>query len=390
MVIASELEQCIVQPSMADWTIPEQWIHCIFDGRYRLEHLVGKGGMAAVFAGSHLRLNRRVAIKILRPQLAASPQDRKRFLGEARSVNRIRNPHVIEIVDVGEDPTPFFVMEFLDGIDLARVLTRRKVFDWPEVKALALQIVSALQAAHEVGVIHRDVKPGNVFLIRGSDGSDFVKVLDFGIAKVATAPGESVVQTRADVVLGTATYMSPEQAMGLAIDARSDVYALGILLYRMLAGQVPFYGKVGYEVIDQQVRLAPRPPRELVATIPRPVEDLVLRALAKDPNFRFQSMRELGAAIDRVPIPDVRSTRVGRFPSTQELELVSTKRAIPLPGSSANMNRSFVADALPRPSRPARIAQPRRKRNRWGAMMLIVLFAASAGLWLGFLLLAVH
>src|SRR5690606_5824247 len=200
----------------------------------------GEGGMATVFAAHHVTLDAKVAVKVLHPNLARDARQRKRFVREARSANRIVHEHVVNIFDFAEDPTPYFVMEYLEGEDLAALVHRCGGLPWMRVREVGLQVLSALDAAHRLGVVHRDIKPSNIFMVQRPDGRDWVKVLDFGVAKVPDSSGETRGMTRTNEVLGTVLYMSPEQALGGLVDLRSDLYSLGVVLHHLLTGVVPF------------------------------------------------------------------------------------------------------------------------------------------------------
>jgi len=283
------------------WAQAKDLIGETLDGRYHLIRLLGEGGMGAVFEGRNLRIDKRVAIKVLSPHLASDERQQKRFLREARAANRIRCRHVVEILDFGEDPTAFFVMEFLEGQDLYRLMRKAGSLPWPRSRAIVLQVTKALAAAHEEGIIHRDVKPSNIFIEHCEDGSDFVKVVDFGIAKSTQSSPETRGVTRTHEVLGTVSYMAPEQALGHPVDPRTDVYALGVVLFELLAGQPPFNGNSDYEIIDQHVRKPPPPLREIAPNVALEAELVVTRALAKDPNQRFRNMVEFAEAIESIP-----------------------------------------------------------------------------------------
>jgi len=275
------------------------------DGRFKIIRLLGEGGMGSVYEAHHLKLDVPVAVKVLDDRLARDERQRKRFLREARSAARIHNEHVIHIMDFGgEDSLPFFVMELLRGADLDKLLNQESKLPWPRAREILVQAIRALGAAHEIGIVHRDVKPSNIFLLHRSGSSSHVKVLDFGIAKVAEPGAEAGALTRTDEVIGTAFYMSPEQVLAQPVDARTDIYSLGIVLFQMMTGTLPFTGVSAYQIIDQHVRLQPPSPCSIEPSIPAAVEELILRAMAKSPNQRFSTMGEFERAALAIPDGD--------------------------------------------------------------------------------------
>ena len=268
--------------------------------RYRILNMIGDGGMGRVYVAEHVTLRRKIAIKVLRDELSRVEANVERFLQEAQAASMVNHPNVVDILDFGRTPSGsvFFAMEYLEGEDLAALLRRERRLSWPQVQNIALQVSRGLHAAHEHGVIHRDMKPANIFLVRRPDGTAEVKLVDFGIAKVLGHDGRAGL-TGQGSVFGTARYMSPEQASGLAVDARSDVYAVGILLYEMLTGTVPFDSDNFMRVASQHINDPIKPPHHVCpeADISQPVVALIMRALEKDPKKRYPSMAEFEAAI---------------------------------------------------------------------------------------------
>lgn len=267
-------------------------------GNYRALSLLGEGGMGAVYLAEHPEIGRRVAIKVLRPELIKDPQLLLRFLNEARAANAIRHPNIIEILDSGttNDGTPYLVMELLEGEVLSGRISRLGRLPVAAAMEFSYQVASALAAAHEKGIIHRDLKPDNLFIVADpSDASrERIKVLDFGIAKLQTYPTGGGMQTRTGTLMGTPVYMSPEQCLGTkTVDARSDVYALGIIIYEMLAGAPPFLSEGFGELVNMHLNMRPLPLRQLDPTIPQGLSDAVAKALEKSPEARQRSAAEL-------------------------------------------------------------------------------------------------
>jgi serine/threonine-protein kinase len=273
------------------------------DGRYEVQALLGEGGMGQVYRVRHTSLDRLFALKVLRRELARDEELGARFIAEARATASVRHPNVVQITDFGKLPTgvPYFVMELLVGQSLADVVKAGGPLPVAAAVRIAREVAAAVGAAHEAGIVHRDLKPDNVFLVGGVAGgvvSGDVRVVDFGAAKII---GSSRV-TRQGVIFGTPAYMSPEQASGQPVDHRTDVYALGIILYEMLCGRVPFEADTYMGVLTQHMFALPVPPsrvapsgRELGA-----LEDVTLVCLAKKPEDRFASMQDLVGALDRV------------------------------------------------------------------------------------------
>ncbi|MBI1946277.1 MAG: serine/threonine protein kinase, partial [Deltaproteobacteria bacterium] len=277
-------------------------------GGYRLTDRLGKGGMGVVYRAEHQRLGKKVAIKMLRPDLAAEKGLVQRFFDEARAASRIGHDGIVQIFDfIEEGQHRCYVMELLEGHALGAELTGTPMA--PErVVSIGVQVASALGAAHEAGVIHRDLKPDNVFLRRGTDGAEQVKLLDFGIAKLKESDDAGASLTQTGVVLGTPAYMSPEQLEGMKVDARSDVYALGVLLYEMATGMRPFRGRTVAEVILKHVREPPVPPSKAAGVaLPFALETTIMACLEKDRERRPQNMRDVASLLEDLP------------PSTQEL-----------------------------------------------------------------------
>ncbi len=267
-------------------------------GNYRVQARLGVGGMGVVYLAEHPIIGKKVALKVIHRELSANREVIGRFYQEARAVNLIGNEHIVEVHDFGQSPEGdlFFVMEYLDGKTLAQVLTRERLLDVPRALHVSAQIADALAAAHTAGIIHRDLKPDNVMLLERSGDPAFVKLLDFGLAKVMSESGTKNL-TAAGVILGTPQYMSPEACESKKVDHRTDIYALGVLLFQMLCGQVPFDGETMGAVLIKQVSQPPPAPRGLSPLIPPAVEQIILRCLAKAPDARFQSMAELRAAL---------------------------------------------------------------------------------------------
>jgi eukaryotic-like serine/threonine-protein kinase len=290
----------------------------VLDGRYALGARLGDGGMARVYAAHDQVLEREVAVKVLRAGLP-DPRARQRFEHEARFAARFVHPHAVTIYDVGEDEQhPFFVMELIDGDDLAALLATRGPLPVPEAQRIADAMLDALGAAHRSGLVHRDVKPGNVLVAR--DGT--VKLTDFGIAKAAADATADLTPT--NLVLGTPKYISPEQVTGAPATPRSDLYAVGVVLYEMLAGRPPFSGDTPVALALAH-REAPVPPlRERAPQVSAAVAAVVERALAKDPGARFAGADEMRHALaDAVDVPDPVATAAVTAPlaRTEILEL---------------------------------------------------------------------
>ncbi len=266
-------------------------------GNYEVQRLIGEGGMGKVYLAVHPGIGRQAAVKVLTPSDAADPQIVSRFITEARAANAIRHPNIVDIYDSGviEGGTPYIVMEYLDGETLTQTLGRGPLavadaIDW------GCQIAEALAAAHAHDVVHRDLKPDNLFLVPDPRrlGKKQVKVLDFGIAKLQRRTMGQVHKTRTGALLGTPLYMSPEQCMSIKdIDARTDIYSLGVILYEMVTGKRPFDGDGVYAVISMHVNDKPAAPTTLRADLSPELEAIILQALAKTPAQRQGSMAEV-------------------------------------------------------------------------------------------------
>ncbi|HYP75541.1 MAG TPA: serine/threonine-protein kinase [Polyangiaceae bacterium] len=274
-------------------------------GRYRILKLLGEGGMGQVYLAEHVAIEKRVALKILRAEFAAKGDIVTRFQQEAISASRIKHPNVLDVFDFGqlENGRFFLAMEFLEGNDLADELSRRRVLDAASGIRISMQMCRALAAAHANGVVHRDMKPENVFLQRTGDGEEIVKIVDFGIAQLRSKDAE-IVQTkrrltRTGMIFGTPEYMAPEQAGGKHADPRSDIYSVGIIMYEMFTGAVPFTGDTFLGVLAKHLS----DPTPLMTTIYPDVsvssslQGVIMRALEKDPTVRFQTMLDFAQAI---------------------------------------------------------------------------------------------
>ncbi|MBC8069198.1 MAG: serine/threonine protein kinase [Deltaproteobacteria bacterium] len=266
--------------------------------RYKLLSKLGEGAMGWVFLAEHTEIGKKLAIKVMRPALCRMPEAVRRFRREARAASQIGSKHIVDVTDFGTTPSGavFFVMEYLeDGEDLGKLLKKEGRLPWTRVQNIMVQLCDALQAAHDAGIIHRDVKPANFYRVTQSGDRDFIKVLDFGIARLAN-PTDSIV-TQTGVVMGTPDFMAPEQAQGRHVDHLADIYSLGATCYALLTGRPPFSGNNEYDVIYKHLNETPRPPSMLAREVPEWVDAVVLKAMRKEPAQRFASMREFGKAL---------------------------------------------------------------------------------------------
>jgi len=330
---------CGVQLAASTWDRAlDPLVGKIVDGRYEVLEPLGEGGMGTVYKVRHITLNRLFAMKALRRDLAADGALSQRFIFEARATGAIKHHGVVSISDFGvlEDGIPYFVMELLVGETLSTHMRARGPMPPRDVIAIARDIADALTASHAANVIHRDLKPENVFLVGGKD----VRLVDFGAAKIV---GGSKL-TRPGVVFGTPYYMSPEQAAGHAIDGRADVYSLGILMFEMLTGRVPFEADTYMGVLTKHLfAQAPKPSEAISGVRLGPLEDVVMRALEKEPSARYASMTELKKALDEaeqtrgpdvpvartqplVPIGTVRMSTADRIEHSVEKQLEREKQ----------------------------------------------------------------
>jgi serine/threonine-protein kinase len=284
-------------------------------GRYQIVRVLGEGGMGVVYEAIHPTLKKRFAVKTLLPSVAELPTIHARFLREGEATARIHHPHIVDIMDVGEeDGMPFLVMEFLEGETLAELLAARSRLEVAEAVDLLLPVLSAVAAGHAQGVVHRDLKPANIFLSRGPWGEPFPKVLDFGISKlIGDTQGAALTGTL--TVLGTAAYMSPEQTRGVReIDGRSDQYSLGLILYEALVGRRAHDGEHALEVLHNIASGIFRPPRDVRPELPVALEKILLRMLSLDAVARYRSLLEVGRALLPFASEKARITLADAFP----------------------------------------------------------------------------
>jgi serine/threonine-protein kinase len=269
----------------------------VLDGRYRIEGVLGSGGMGQVVAAEHLELKHKVAIKVLHAEISKNAEAVARFMREARATARLRGDKVGRVLDVARltDGTPYMAMELLEGVDLGRLLHSSGPLQQQTAVDYILQACEALAEAHRLGMVHRDLKPSNLFLTQSPNGLPLIKILDFGIAKATISEGDAAL-TNTNVMVGSPTYVSPEQMRSAAnVDTRSDIWSLGVTLYELLAGSVPFPGNSVGAVLSA---IAADPPVPLQrASVAPELAQVVLRCLEKDPNLRFANLRELAGAL---------------------------------------------------------------------------------------------
>jgi serine/threonine-protein kinase len=289
------------------------------DGRYEVERIVGEGGMGTVYAVRHLVLGKRFALKLLRPEIAAESDTALRFIQEARTAAAVSHPGLVEITDFGALPSgqAYFVMELLDGVSLNTLLRHKGQLEVRRIVEIARQCAEALHALHTRGIVHRDLKPDNIHVGTNDGWGDRVKIVDFGLARVMGASR----LTRNGVVYGTPYYMSPEQAAGDPFDHRADIYALGVVMYEMLTGRVPFEADSYMGVLTKHRKTPPIPPTELVGKLGlvEPLERIILRCLEKNPANRYSSLIELSDELGRVAVRRSNEGSQGRSVFSVEL-----------------------------------------------------------------------
>ena len=324
----------------------------VLAGKYRLERVLGEGGMGVVFVGLHVSLEDRVAIKVLHPRRALDPQIVTRFLREAKTGFKLRSEHVARTLDVGSHPTPsgdlpYIVMELLDGQELSHRIDAFGAFSVAHAIDLVLQACEALASAHAQGVVHRDLKPSNLFLIEGPDGKPFLKVLDFGISKVNEMADATPGVTTTDAVLGSPGYMPPEQLRASRdVDARADIWSLAMVLWEMLVGK-PMFTKENFPEICGKVLHGTLPtPREAGAKIPEGLENVIMRALAREPEARHPNVLAFAEAL--APFLDKHpSSRLLRI---ENLSKTPAARGSSIPPISPELSVASTATSHPPPA----------------------------------------
>jgi hypothetical protein len=266
-------------------------------GEYRVLKKIGEGGMGSVYSAIQPVIGKRVAIKVLAQHIASNPELVRRFVDEARAVNKIGHPNIVDIFSFGwlPDRRHYFAMEYLDGQSLADRI-KRGPFQVEEARRLLRQICQALEAAHRQGVVHRDLKPDNIWIVQPQHGDSYAKLLDFGIAKLVGDADEGQ-RTQTGIVMGTPAYMSPEQCRGVNVGIGTDIYALGMILYEMFAGRLPFQGSFA-ELITHHLITVPEPPSRHRPTVPRALDQLIMRCVDKDPAQPPPTAQELGKALE--------------------------------------------------------------------------------------------
>jgi eukaryotic-like serine/threonine-protein kinase len=304
------------EPSSGDRRLTDSnrtWLGKVVDGRYRVVEVIGRGGMGVVYRVEHLRMGKVAAMKVLHRDLADDPDVVQRFEREAAAVSKLHHPHTVQVFDFGNaQGALYLIMEYVRGLDLARLVARDGPIPWPRCAPLLAQICGALQEAHELGIVHRDLKPENVLITRTTGGRDYAKVLDFGLAKLDQR-GAPTRETERNAIVGTPYFMAPEQIRGDEVDARTDIYSFGALMFELLTGQHLYSGSTAVGVLTKHLTAEPDAPsmRAPKQGIPPAVDHLCRKALARDPEARWQSAAELAEAIEEIYSETVHETTGG-------------------------------------------------------------------------------
>ena len=370
-------------------------------GKYRIDGVIGRGGMGAVYRATHVMLNKTVAVKTIKPDLIDSPEMANRFQREARAATSLEHPNIVAVYDLGqaEDGALYIAMEFVNGLNLKDAIRGSGPMPAARIARLLTQVASALARAHRNQIVHRDLKPQNLMVAVDANGQEHVKLLDFGIAK-SLEEGTTTQLTAAGYSLGTPHYMAPEQAVGQEVDGRADIYALGVILYEMLVGDVPFNAASAPAILVMHLNDAPEPPsrRRPDLAIPPALEAIALRCLEKDPAQRFQTAEEFSEALERAvpagapvalgPAPDA-ATALALPPPLPEntapplaLPPETSSIAVPPPLPSPRSATRPTPNALEAGAPPAAVSSSPGRKGRLVAVLLAVaaLFFVAAAL----------
>jgi serine/threonine-protein kinase len=369
--------------------------HPTVSSEHRIIRVLGRGGMGVVYEAEHVRLGRRVALKVLSDESSHDATALARLRREAISMGALQHPHIAQVSDFCEGPPPYLVMELLTGQSLRERLTQRGAMGAADACSIAIQLLSALGAAHRAGIVHRDVKPANVFVVATPLTNVFVKLLDFGVAKLLT-PQQGPALTSFDSVIGSAPYMAPEQIRGDAIDGRTDIFALGVTLYEMLAGRRPFVAGPHENVMATILRGGPIAP---LAGVPGPLAAIVFRALSPTPSMRFASAEEMSAALlpfaSREQLGAIETTAIAiRSPDSRTDTEVDARTTGSATWGTATLaptldqTAGLVPYAGPSPSATTAMPRPSKPRSWAGPVIagvvvvaLLVLGGAGVALW---------
>ena len=354
-----------------------------FDGRYKIEKTIGIGGMAVVFEATDLQTGKKVAVKMLKETNSQDTSAIKRFVTESKAIAMLNHPNIVKIYDISvKGENKYIVMELIKGITLKEYITQKGKLDWRETAIFVEQILSALDHAHNQGVIHRDIKPQNIMLLEGG----IVKVTDFGIAKIP----KGVTLTMADKAIGTVYYLSPEQATSKKIDNRADIYAVGIMMYQMVTGKLPFVAESPIAVIYKQLNEEAVRPSRIVPTIPIGFEQIIMTAIEKNPDVRYgtaaQMLRQL-KRIENDPTAVFVKKQAPKKSNTAEIVIKKTSRTSPYEDEPAvaEASKKSNKEVSGRPlanTKKKNQGKPKRGSNGgmplWAAIVIFVVFLAIA------------